>query len=175
MSKALEIIKHELREAIFPATFFFFVFHIIALNRMLLLESYGMTVTSMTVATVAALIVAKAILIADSLPFIKIFSGKPLVYNIAWKTFIYGVLCFVIRCLEEIITHSSKYGGLRASADYLAHDFSWSHFWAVQIQLVAALAFYNTIVDLDRYFGKGSLKKALFGSAGNAVDQNNLE
>jgi hypothetical protein len=40
------------------------------------------------VAAVGALIVAKAVLVADALPFTNIFARRPLAYPIVWKSLI---------------------------------------------------------------------------------------
>jgi len=49
---------------------------------------------------VAALILGKAVLIADMVPMINRFPNKPLIYNVAWKTVIYWLLSAVIHYLE---------------------------------------------------------------------------
>ena len=75
--------------AILPPTIFFFVaLEIVAMIRVLMLKGTGISpITSISVA-VAALILGKAVLIADMLPIINRYPDKPLIYNVAWKTLI---------------------------------------------------------------------------------------
>ncbi len=86
MSGIVSRLKHELLEAIPPAIFFFLAFQLIAFTQALMLEEYGVSVSSFLKATVAALIVAKVIFVVDLMPLINRFPEKPLVYNVAWKT-----------------------------------------------------------------------------------------
>ncbi len=163
MKKTAQVVKHELQEAIVPTIFFFISFHIVAVTKALMLKGYGVTPTGVAVATVGALTVAKAALIADKLPFLNRLSGLPLVFTVLWKTAIYAVLVLVFRCIEELVPLLSKYGGLGA-IDHFVSEVSWPHFWALQIWLIVALILYNTVSELDRHFGEGSVRKALLGT-----------
>jgi len=68
-----------------PTIFFFLTLHLFAIVRMLMLQGSGITVSTPLQVTVAALILGKAVLIADMLPFINLYPHKPLIYNVAWK------------------------------------------------------------------------------------------
>lgn len=163
MKNIVRVIKREFQEAIVPTIFFFIAFHIVAITKTLTLEEYGVTPTGVAVATIGALIVAKAVLIADTLPFINLFSGKPLILSVLWKTAIYAVLCFVFRCIEELIPLLSKHEGFGTVVKHLISDVSWPHFWALLIWLTVALILYNSVTELDKHFGAGSVRKAFFG------------
>ena len=54
-------------------------------------------------ATVAALVVAKVMLLADLLPFVNRFPEKPLIYNVVWKTLIYVLAALVVHYLEHLV------------------------------------------------------------------------
>jgi hypothetical protein len=70
-------IKEEFVAMLPPTIFFFVALHIVALIRVLMLKGTGVApMTSVTVA-VAALILGKAVLIADMLPFINRYPHKP--------------------------------------------------------------------------------------------------
>ena len=86
MSKVWATIKHEFYEVLPPTIFFLISFHIVLLDRALMLREYGVEASAMAGATVAALLVAKVVLIADKLPLINRFPEKPLMYNVLWKT-----------------------------------------------------------------------------------------
>lgn len=163
MQKILRFIGHEFKEALAPAIFFLILFHLAAFTKVLMLESYGITAISASIATVMALIAAKAILIADGIPWTAGFSGKPLLVTVLWKAAIYAVLCLALRLVEELVPLVIKYGGLSPATQHFFEDVSWPHFWAVQIWLFVALVVYAAVVELDAHIGAGSLRKALLG------------
>ncbi len=163
MKHIIQVIKHNFQEAIVPATFFFVVFHLLVVTKTLILEAYGVTPTSVAVVTVGALIVAKAVVMADKLPFINLFLGKPLIFSVLWKTVIYGVMGFVFHCIEELMPLLSKHEGFVTAARHLFSEVSWPQFWALQIWMMVALILYNSVTELDKHFGAGSMRKAFLG------------
>lgn len=163
MRKILGFIRHEFREALAPTIFFLILFHLAGFTKALMLESYGITAISASVATVMALIAAKAILIADEIPWSAGFSGKPLLVTVLWKAATYAVLCLALRLVEELVPLVIKYGGVWLGTQHFVEEVSWPHFWAVQIWLFVALVFYAAVVELDAHLGAGSLRKAFLG------------
>lgn len=103
MGKGWTVIKHEFHEVIPPTIFFLISFHIVLLDRALMLREYGLQISSVAGAVVAALLVAKVVLIADKLPFINRFPDKPLMYNVLWKTMIYVSAYCAMRELVRVI------------------------------------------------------------------------
>jgi hypothetical protein len=101
MSRLSAKIREELLEILPPTIFFFVALHLVAFIRVLMLEGTGLAPTTSVSITVAALILGKAVVIADLLPFINRFPEKPLLYNVAWKTAIYLVVAGVVHYLER--------------------------------------------------------------------------
>jgi len=67
-------VKHVL-----PPTIFFFVgFNLILWTKRLILEEHGVEFSGFLTATLAALLVGKAVLVTDKLPFMRRFEGAPL-------------------------------------------------------------------------------------------------
>lgn len=97
MKKALIFLKHEFLEMLPPTIFVFVVFHIIAFTRALMAEQYSITIASSAAATIGALIVGKSILIANALPFVNWFHQKKLIYNVAWRTFLYVIIVLLFQ------------------------------------------------------------------------------
>ena len=89
MSKLSTKLKEEFFALLPPTIFFFVALHIVMFIRVLMLEGTGLAPSSSVSIAVAALILGKAVLIADMLPMINRFPNKPLIYNVAWKTLIY--------------------------------------------------------------------------------------
>jgi hypothetical protein len=79
-------------------------------------------------ATFAAPVVGKAVLIADKIPFVNRFPDKPLIYNVVWKTLIYVVVAFVVRYLEHLIHFLSRYGSLGSANSHLLEEVVWPRF-----------------------------------------------
>ena len=92
MTKLSSKLKEELFALLPPTIFFFVALHIVAFVRVLMLKKTGIAPSSSISIAVAALILGKAVLIADMLPLINRFPNKPLIYNVAWKTVIYLLL-----------------------------------------------------------------------------------
>src|SRR5258706_4888927 len=103
MSTLATKIKNEFEELLPPTIFFFIMLHLVALLRALMLEGTGVALGTSASITVAALILAKAVLIADLLPFINRYPDRPLVFNVAWKTAIYALIARLLHYLERLV------------------------------------------------------------------------
>ena len=68
---------------VLPPTIFFFVgFTLILWTKRLILEEHGVEFSGFLTATLAALLVGKAVLVTDKLPFMRRFEGAPLIQPI---------------------------------------------------------------------------------------------
>ena len=143
--------------------FFMIAFHIILMERALIAREYGLQPLSMVTATVAALLVAKVVLIADMLPIINRFPEKPLIYNVVWKTVIYVGASLVAHYLEHLIPLWWRLG-FRAANEHLWSELVWSHFWAVQLLLVVLFLIYAAMRELVRVIGRDRVRQIFLGS-----------
>src|SRR5437879_7576141 len=114
MTKLSATLKKEFFELLPPTIFFFVALHIVAFVRVLMLKGTGISPTSSISIAVAALILGKAVLIADLLPMINRFPNKPLIYNVAWKTLIYLLMATLIHYVEHLIDFWLQTGGFVA-------------------------------------------------------------
>ncbi len=78
MSQVTEKIKEEFLLILPPTTFFFVALHIVALIRSLMSKGEGIPISSTVSIAVAALILGKAVLLADMLPLINRYPDRPL-------------------------------------------------------------------------------------------------
>jgi hypothetical protein len=163
MSKLTTTLKKEFFELLPPTIFFFVALHIVAFVRVLMLKKTGIAPSSSISIAVAALILGKAVLIADMLPFINRFPHKPLIYNIAWKTVIYLLISAVIHYLERLIDFWRQTGGFVAGNQKLLSEIIWPHFWAIQIILFVLIAMYCTVHELVRVIGREKTLRIFFG------------
>jgi hypothetical protein len=163
MGKVSATLKKEFLELLPPTIYFFVALHIVAFIRVLMLEKTGIAPSSSISIFVAALILGKAVLIADMLPLINRFPNKPLIYNIVWKTVIYLLLSAVIHYLERLIDFWRETGGFVAGNKKLLSEIIWPHFWAIQIILFVLIAAYCMVHELVRVIGREKAMRIFFG------------
>jgi hypothetical protein len=156
-------LKEEFFKLLPPMIFFFVALHIVALIHVLMLKKTGIALSSSVSIAVAALILGKAVLIADMLPFINRFPDKPLIYNAAWKTVIYWLIAGVIHYVERLIDFWRQAGSFVAGNQKLLAEIVWPHFWAIQIILFVLIAMYCTVHELVRVIGKEKVMRIFFG------------
>ena len=143
-----------------PAVIFFFIgFNLILWTQQMVLLQHGIPFSGFLAATLAALLVGKAVLVTDHLPFMRRFEGAPLIQPILFKSLIYWAVTFVVRIVDGYV-HFLGDGG--ASADffpYLVDKFSWPRFFLVQVWLMVLFMIYVTIHELNTLFGDGELPR----------------
>ena len=163
MTKLSTTLKKEFFELLPPTIYFFVALHIVAFVRVLMLKGTGVAPSSSISIAVAALILGKAVLIADMVPIINRFPHKPLIYNIAWKTLIYWLMATLIHYLERLVDFWRQTGGFVVGNKKLLAEIIWPHFWAIQIILFVLIATYCTMHELVRVMGREKVMKIFFG------------
>lgn len=103
MKNLRQRIRKELRSLIPPTIFFLVVLGLLALTRRLLLAQYGITPSDAAGVVIGALIAGKVVLLANAMPFIDRYPGKPLIYNIVWKSAIYIAAAQLVHVGERLI------------------------------------------------------------------------
>lgn len=163
MGKLKEKIKDELYEVLPPTIFFFIAFHIVALFRSLMLRQYGVRMSALAGATMAALLVGKVVLLTDKLPYVNRFPEKPLIYNVVWKTIIYVLAALIVHALEHLIPLWWRTGSLTTASQRLINEVVWPHFWAIQLWLIVLLFIYCALREFVRAIGADQASKMFFG------------
>jgi hypothetical protein len=156
-------LMHEFHEVLPPTIFFLLSFYIVVINRRLMLREYGLPLVSIAGATMAALLIAKVVLITDKFPFINRFPDKPLMYNVVWKTAIYVVAALLIHYLEHLVPLWWRTGDLGAANRQLVSEIVWPHFWASQLWLIVLLFVYCALRELIRAIGREKVIEMFFG------------
>ena len=151
-------LKEEFFKILPPTIYFFVALHLVMFIRVLMLEGTGVSPYSSASIALTALVLGKAVLLADMLPLINRFPNKPLIYNIAWKTAIYLLISAVLHYLERLIDFWRETGSFVAGNEKLLSLIVWPHFFAIQILLFVLIAMYCTVHELVRgnRQGKGS-------------------
>jgi len=153
----------EFLEILPPTIFFFIGFNLIVLTTNLILADYGAQVANFMIATASALIVAKALLVANAMPVIRRYDRAPLIRPILFKTVFYSVAVFIARLIEHwieyLLSRDYVFGG------FLRHEiaaFSWHRFIATQLWILVLFLIYVTAYEFNRLFGHGELTRILF-------------
>ncbi len=163
MNKFAKTLTHELAEMIPPTIYFFVILHIVALIRVLMTKNTGIDVSTTTSIGIAALILGKAVLLANALPFINRFPEKPLMWNVCWKTALYFLVALVIHYLEHLYDFWKVAPGFAAANQKLLSEIVWPHFWAIQILLTVLIFVYCVASELARVVGPQKLMRMFFG------------
>lgn len=161
-SRPIAFVVKEIKEIIPPVLFFLVTFNLIELTTQLILHVYVTRTVNFMLATTAALLAGKAVLVANALPFLRRFDTAPAIRPILFKTTVYWVIAFVARFLEQVIEDLTGGGSLRGLPMYLAEHFSWHRFAAIQIWIFVLFFVYATIVEVNARLGDGELFNILF-------------
>ncbi|HWA79660.1 MAG TPA: hypothetical protein VG848_05040, partial [Acetobacteraceae bacterium] len=154
---------HELREVLPPTIFFFIGFNLIVLTTNLILSQYFVTFGNFALATAAALIVGKSVLVANAMPVLRQYDRAPLIQPILFKTAIYWAVVFVARLLEHFVRFTAIEGhSVRNFFPSMVTNFSWNRFAAIQIWILVLFFIYVTASELNHLFGYGELARILF-------------
>jgi len=153
----------EFLEILPPTIFFIIGFNLIVLTTNLILADYGAQFASFMLATAGALIVAKALLVANAMSVIRRYDRAPLIRPILFKTVFYWAAVFIARLLEHwieyLLSRDYVFGG------FLKNEiaaFSWHRFIAVQLWIFVLFLVYVTASEFNRLFGHGELGRILF-------------
>jgi hypothetical protein len=156
-------LKEEFFKLLPPTIFFFVALHIVMFIRILMLEGTGLSPYSSASIAVTALILGKAVLLADMVPMINRFPNRPLIYNVAWKTLIYWLMATLIHYVERLIDFWRQAGSFVAGNRKLLAEIVWPHFWAIQIVLFVLIAMYCMMHELVRVIGREKALRLFFG------------
>jgi len=156
-------IKHELIR-LFPTVLYFFItFNLVAACYGLMIKNYKGWMANFLILSAGSLIVGKAVLIADALPFVDKFPDKPLIYNTVWKTSIYVTLAMIIRYLERLVHFSIHYGGLASGNHHLIAETIWPRFLGIHILILGLFLAYVCLLEFDQKMGHGNMRKMFLG------------
>jgi hypothetical protein len=161
-SRLLSFFVKELREVLPPTVFFGVGFNLIVLTTDLILADYLVSFGNFVVATMAALVVGKAVLVANALPFLRRFDNAPLIRPVLFKTIVYWAVVFLVRFLEKLIEYFFAGGSLSGIPEYVASHFTWHRFAAIQIWIFVLFLIYTSVIELNERFGDGLIFKIFF-------------
>src|SRR6516164_6001472 len=163
---------HEAREALVPTLFFFIGFNFIVLTTNLLVAQYLVAVSNFMLATLAALVVGKAVLVANKISLLRRYDRAPLIQPILYKTAFYWVIVFLARLLERFVHFALDGNPPGDFPSYLVTTFSWHRFSAISLWILALFLIYVTATEFSHLFGPGELRRLFFTSRPSELQLN---
>ena len=85
------------------------------------------------------------------------------------KSFIYGLVSFFFRYLEEVLPRIGDAGGFAAANAQVFDEIIWPHFWAVQILMMVTIVVFVCFTEIDRSLGEGRLRAMFFGGSAHTA------
>jgi len=161
--RAGAFLLREFLEILPPTIFFLIGFNLIVLTTNLILADYEVQFASFMIATASALVVAKAVLVANAMSAIRRYDRAPLIRPILFKTVFYWAAVFIVRVLEHWVRY--RFGGDYVFGGFVPHvvaNFSWDRFIAIQLWIFVLFLIYVTASEFNRLFGHGELRRILF-------------
>jgi hypothetical protein len=153
----------EFREMLPPTIFFFIGFNLILPTTNLLLADYLVAFGNFVVATTAALVVGKSVLVANAMALLRRYDRAPLIQPILFKTVVYWAIVFIARLLEHWIRFTFvEHHPLGTFLPHMITTFSWPRFAAIQIWILVLFLIYVTASELNHLLGDGELRRILF-------------
>lgn len=162
MKSILAFLKHEFLRMLPPTIYFLVIFHVLAFARQLMIQEWGVQVSSSVAATIGALIVGKAVLVADALPIVKRIARTRLAYDIAFRTLLYLLLALLFKLVEELIPALGREGGFTTAVTEVFGEIQWPRFLLVNIFMAMFLLFYNLLTGLIRALGQAEFRRLLW-------------
>jgi len=145
-----------------PTLYFFIAFNLIVFTTNLFIHDYWFRLSGFLLATTTALIVGKAVLVANRIRLIDRFRGAPLIQPILYKSIFYTLIVLVVRIAERFIHIAFDDRGVSIAFDSAVADFSWRRFAAVQIWLFTCFLIYVTATELGALLGEGQMFRLFF-------------
>jgi hypothetical protein len=166
-------VLHEVREALPPTIFFFIGFNFVVLTSHLLVAQYLIGLSNFMLTTLAALVVGKAVLVANKIPLLRRYDRAALIRPILFKTAFYWVMVFLARLLERFVHFSLlEHNPPAEFFRDLMTTFSWHRFVAISLWICVLFLIYVTASEFSHLFGPGEIPRLLFANRPSELQLN---
>lgn len=158
----MERVRHEIREVglvtlYFLACFLFFL----TLKKLILLE-YEVRMTVVGTAVIAALVVAKVVILLNQTFFGDLFRTHSVALHALWRSLLYTLAVFLVTLAERTFELYRAHGSLDEALAKVWAGEDLGHFLAMNMTVGLSLVVYNVFSEIDAHFGEGSLRRFLF-------------
>lgn len=162
ISRIGAFLLHEARHAVPPTVFFAVGFCFVLATQKLILREDLLAAVSYLAAVFAALVVGKAVLVADNMPFLRRFDNAPLIQPILFKTFVYWAFVFIARLLEGWVHYILKDHRALGFISESLEELNTHRFLFIQAWILVLFLIYTSVSELNRLLGEGQLTRMLF-------------
>jgi len=163
MSRIFKRIMDEALRVLPAVIYFFIAFNLFRLTFGQMFTHVGIPCTPLLSTIIWALIIGKIMIIADHLPFLNIFSKKPLIYNTLWRTSVYFIFSFLFRVIEHLVPLVRHHQDIAVASQHFLKEMWWARFWTIQIWYLILLLVFVVFQELVRGVGRDKLRIMFFG------------
>jgi hypothetical protein len=163
MTRIAAVLRAELGAMVAPFLYFVVAFNAIALTVALIAPDHDMSLVRHGVATVGALLAAKAVLLVDHLPLIDRFPDRPLIWNTFWKGAIYAVVAMLLHVVERLIEAATADGPFADEVGRAFASLDWGRVAAIHLWLAILFLIFAARRELARADGVADLRRLYFG------------
>lgn len=163
MTRIAAILRAELGALVAPFLYFAVAFNAIALTVALIAPDNDVSLIRHGAATVGALLAAKAVLIADHLPFVDRFPDRPLIWNTGWKGAVYTVVAMLLHVVERLIGAAAAAGPFADEVRRAFASLDWGRVATIHLWLAILFLIFVAWRELARADGVAHLRRLFLG------------
>ncbi len=154
-------VLHEMKEYWLTALYMFFFFGVFSTYRRLILAHHNFSYEEYGVSVIKALVLAKVVLVAETLRLGRGFADKPLVIPTLYKSFIFTVCVAFFDVLESVI--GSLFRGISPAEAVveLMNRFNYVKLAGFLVVFFTFIPFF-ALRELRRVLGEGTLRGLFF-------------
>jgi hypothetical protein len=165
VNRVASTVLHEARRMLPPTLFFLVSLNLLVLTVSVLSGDQEVSAVSHAVASIGALLMGKAVLLAEMLPFFNRCSGNPLIYATLWKAFLYFAVTFVLHLLERLVAHANDADGVISGIEGAVRLIDWGEFLIVQMWLAILFLVFVAVREAVREIGPARVRRMFFVDA----------
>jgi uncharacterized membrane protein YgdD (TMEM256/DUF423 family) len=147
----------EVKALVITTAYFIGWFGMLVLLKKLVLEEYRIAFTGVSFALVAAVAVAKVVLVLEHVSLGPRIRRLPAVFDVFLRTVLYGAGAFGILLLEKAFESRHEYGGFTNAISNVLEHRDIPHVCANAICVGFALLGFNTLTIVRRHIGDQEL------------------
>jgi len=154
---SLEKAKEELRSMVLNTAFFGAWFLTFLAIKNLILAEYRIGPTGITAALIAALVLAKVVLMLERVELGSLVQGRPAWCEVAIRTLLYAIGALIVMLLEKSFEARHEAGGFIKALAGVLHHRDIPHVLANSLSVTGAFLIFNAKSVVRRYLGTGTL------------------
>jgi hypothetical protein len=156
-------LKAEFLSVLPAVVYFFLAANLINITHALLFHKQQIALFSELRLLIGATVVGKVLALADLLPIMNVFQGKPLIYGTLWKASIYSLGALFYRYCDFLAPFIFEYKDLGVAIRQWILREDWYRFWGVQLWVFVLLFVYVAAKETIEEIGGARMRRLFFG------------